>query len=111
MTKNPSGCLKGFAECLKNTSHMCTSGDEIIEVIELASDNAAKKAILNSIKAIMKISAKALINLSNSCFNRAIEIEKEHQEKLKRLGLINDDASIPGIVSEVVKETVVISSK
>lgn len=110
-SKAASGCLSGFASCLKNTASIVIYGDEIIEIVELANPNPVDKAIMNSIQAILKVSAKALLALSKACSDKAAEIDKKDQEQLKELGLLKKDGSVSSLVSDVVNQTISVSHK
>lgn len=105
------GCLKGFASCLKETANICTVGDEVIEIVELADPNPVDKAIMNSIQAVLKVSGKALLALSKACTDKVNEIDAHDAEELKKAGLLKKDGTISSLVSDVVKQTVTVTEK
>jgi len=108
-SKKATGCLNGFASCLKETANICITGDEIIEVVELADPNPVDKAIMNSIQAILKVSAKALLALSKACTDKTVEIEAKEAEALKKLGLLKKDGTVSSVVADVVNQAVTVS--
>ena len=103
--------FKGFSDCLKNTANICTTGEQIIEVIEMADPNPVDKGIMKAIESIMKISSTALLSLSQLCANKATEIDAKDQEALKKLGLLKKDGTVSSIVADVVNQTVTVSPK
>lgn len=103
--------FSGFSSCLKNTSNMCTVGENVIEVIELADPDPVSKAILASILAVMKLSGPALISLSVVCSDEAAKIDAADQAALQKLGLLKKDGTVSDLVSNVVKQTVKVTKK
>lgn len=110
-SKGASKFFKGFSDCLKNTANLCTCGEQIIEIVEIADPNPVDKGIMKAIEAIMKVSAQALLSLSKACSDKAAEIDAADQEALKKVGLLKQDGTISSLVSDVVKQTVVITDK
>lgn len=103
--------FKGFADCLKNTANICITGEQVIEIIEMADPNPVDKGIMKSIEVIMKVSSQALLSLSKLCADKATEIDAKDQEELKKLGLLKKDGTVSSIVADVVNQTVIVSPK
>jgi hypothetical protein len=89
--------------CLADLSKIIDFGEAALQIAIDVDPRTTDKAIMSTIVALFKVISPELLSLAKACKDKAAQIPLEHQEKLKALGLIDEDGRVtdPKVVNTV----------